>query len=157
MSTRSKEATQSFPARHAGVLIRHRQAANGVKFCQNWDISKSRDRHPGRQRSPQAIATTAGRLGCRSVAYTYNDPVIFSNTRSTPPRPVMNKGLKSVAVTAGYICDEPRREFFAHMDAANVDLKVFTDDFYHKLTGGHLQPVLDTLGTSTMRPTAGSK
>ena len=62
------------------------------KFCQNWDISKSRDRHPGRQRFSPAIATTAGRPGCRSVAYTYNDPVIFSNTRSTPPRPVMNKG-----------------------------------------------------------------
>ena len=116
------------------------------KFCQNWDISKSREIDTlAASASPQAIATTAGRLGCRSVAYTYNDPVIFFEYALDTAAACHEQGLKSVAVTAGYICDEPRREFFAHMDAANVDLKAFTEDFYHKLTGGHLQPVLDTL------------
>jgi pyruvate formate lyase activating enzyme len=116
------------------------------KFCQNWDISKSREIDTlAASASPQAIATTAGRLGCRSVAYTYNDPVIFFEYALDTAAACRERGLKSVAVTAGYICDEPRREFFAQMDAANVDLKAFSDDFYHRLTGGHLQPVLDTL------------
>jgi len=116
------------------------------KFCQNWDISKSREIDTlAASASPRAIASTAGRLGCRSVAFTYNDPVIFFEYALDTAAACRERGLKSVAVTAGYICDEPRREFFAHMDAANVDLKAFTEDFYHKLTGGHLQPVLDTL------------
>ena len=116
------------------------------KFCQNWDISKSREIDTlAASASPQHIAATAGRLGCRSVAYTYNDPVIFLEYAIDTAVACRENGLKSVAVTAGYICDEPRREFFAHMDAANVDLKAFTEDFYHKLTGGHLQPVLETL------------
>ena len=116
------------------------------KFCQNWDISKSREIDTlAASASPQNIAATAERLGCRSVAYTYNDPVIFLEYAVDTAIACRERGLKSVAVTAGYICEEPRREFFAHMDAANVDLKAFTEDFYHKLTGGHLQPVLDTL------------
>jgi pyruvate formate lyase activating enzyme len=116
------------------------------KFCQNWDISKSREIDTlAASASPQNIAATAERLGCRSVAYTYNDPVIFLEYAVDTALACRERGLKSVAVTAGYICEEPRREFFAHMDAANVDLKAFTENFYHKLTGGHLQPVLDTL------------
>lgn len=116
------------------------------KFCQNWDISKSREIDTlAASASPDTIAATAKRLGCRSVAYTYNDPVIFFEYVLDTAAACREQGLKSVAVTAGYICDEPRREFFAAMDAANVDLKAFTEDFYHKLTGGHLQPVLDTI------------
>jgi pyruvate formate lyase activating enzyme len=116
------------------------------KFCQNWDISKSREIDTlAASASPQNIAATAKRLGCRSVAYTYNDPVIFLEYAIDTAEACREQGLKSVAVTAGYICEEPRREFFAAMDAANVDLKAFTEDFYHRLTGGHLQPVLDTL------------
>ena len=116
------------------------------KFCQNWDISKSREIDTLADRaSPAQIAETAQRLGCRSVAFTYNDPVIFLEYAVDTARACRARGIKTVAVTAGYICDEPRREFFAHMDAANVDLKAFTEDFYHRLTGGHLQPVLDTL------------
>jgi pyruvate formate lyase activating enzyme len=116
------------------------------KFCQNWDISKSREIDTlADSASPEQIAGTALKLGCRSVAYTYNDPVIFLEYAIDTARACQERGLKSVAVTAGYICEAPRREFFAHMDAANVDLKAFTEDFYHKLTGGHLQPVLDTL------------
>jgi pyruvate formate lyase activating enzyme len=116
------------------------------KFCQNWDISKSREIDTlAASASPVQIAETAQRLGCRSVAYTYNDPVIFLEYAVDTAQACRERGIKSVAVTAGYICDEPRREFFSYMDAANVDLKAFTEDFYHKLTGGHLQPVLDTL------------
>lgn len=116
------------------------------KFCQNWDISKSREIDTlAASAGPQQIADMAQRLGCRSVAYTYNDPVIFLEYAVDTARACHERGLKSIAVTAGYICDEPRRELFAHMDAANVDLKSFSEHFYHQLTGGHLQPVLDTL------------
>ncbi|BBI99679.1 AmmeMemoRadiSam system radical SAM enzyme [Ferrigenium kumadai] len=116
------------------------------KFCQNWDISKSRsfDRLAD-QASPEAIARTAKGLGCKSVAFTYNDPVIFAEYAMDVADACHEHGIKTVAVTAGYIHDQPRREFFAKMDAANVDLKGFTDEFYVKQTGAHLQPVLDTL------------
>jgi pyruvate formate lyase activating enzyme len=95
--------------------------------------------------SPEKIARVAHELGCRSVAYTYNDPVIFMEYAIDVAKACRDYGIKSVAVTAGYICDEPRREFYRYMDAANVDLKAFTDTFYWKTCGGHLQPVLDTL------------
>lgn len=116
------------------------------KFCQNWDMSKSREIDTlADQASPQAIARRARELDCKSVAFTYNDPVIFHEYAIDVARACHALDIKSVAVTAGYICEEPRAEFFAHMDAANVDLKAFTETFYHKLTGGHLEPVLDTL------------
>ncbi len=116
------------------------------KFCQNWDISKSREMHTLADRaSPEMIAQTAERLGCRSVAYTYNDPVIFHEYAIDVAAAAHELGVLSVAVTAGYVCPEPREEFYRHMDAANVDLKSFDEDFYYKLTGAHLEPVLDTL------------
>ncbi|OQC10294.1 MAG: pyruvate formate lyase-activating enzyme 1 [Alphaproteobacteria bacterium ADurb.Bin100] len=116
------------------------------KFCQNWDISKSRDMDRLMdQASPEAIARAAAEAGCRSVAFTYNDPVIFAEYAMDVAEACHALGVQTVAVTAGYIHEQPRREFFAKMDAANVDLKAFTDDFYFKLTGSHLQPVLDTL------------
>ncbi len=116
------------------------------KFCQNWDISKSREIDTlADEASPEKIARVAERLGCRSVAFTYNDPVIFHEYAIDVAKACRERDIKTVAVTAGYICPEPRKEFFAHMDAANVDLKAFTDDFYWKLTGGHLEPILDTL------------
>ena len=116
------------------------------KFCQNWDISKSRelDRLQD-QASPASIADAALRLKCRSVAFTYNDPVIFAEYAMDIADVCHEKGVKTVAVTAGYMHDAARREFYAKMDAANVDLKGFTDDFYYKICGGRLQPVLDTL------------
>ncbi len=118
----------------------------GCKFCQNWDISKSREMHTLADRaSPEQIADTAERLGCRSVAYTYNDPVIFHEYAIDVAKACHERGILSVAVTAGYVCAEPRAEFYRHMDAANVDLKAFTEDFYHRLTGAHLAPVLETL------------
>ena len=116
------------------------------KFCQNWDISRSRsmDRLAD-EASPQAIAESAAANGCRSVAFTYNDPVIFAEYAMDIADACRAIGIKTVAVTAGYIHDAPRREFYAKMDAANVDLKAFTDEFYFKLCGARLQPVLDTL------------
>lgn len=116
------------------------------KFCQNWDISKSREMNRlMAEASPAAIALAAQNHGCQSVAFTYNDPVVFFEYALDTADACHALGLMTVAVTAGYILDAPRREFYAHMDAANIDLKGFTDDFYTKLTGAHLQPVLDTL------------
>ena len=116
------------------------------KYCQNWDISKSREMHTlADEASPELIARAAEQLNCRSVAYTYNDPVIFHEYAIDVAKECRKKGIKSVAVTAGYVSPEPRKEFYDYMDAANVDLKAFTEKFYYKLTGGHLQPVLDTL------------
>lgn len=116
------------------------------KFCQNWDISKSRSFDKlADQASPEAIARSAGELGCKSVAFTYNDPVIFAEYAMDVADVCHEQGIKAVAVTAGYIHDQPRRDLFGKMDAANVDLKAFTEEFYVKQTGAHLQPVLDTL------------
>ena len=116
------------------------------KFCQNWDISKSQDMDRLMDAAaPEAIAEAAADHGCRSVAFTYNDPVIFAEYAMDVADACHACGLKTVAVTAGYLHERARREFFACMDAANVDLKAFSEDFYFKLTGAHLQPVLDTL------------
>ena len=116
------------------------------KFCQNWDISKSRDvDRAADQASPEAIARAAKQAGCKSVAFTYNDPVIFAEYAMDVADACHSLGLRTVAVTAGYIHEAPRRAFFAKMDAANVDLKAFTEDFYHKLTASHLEPVKSTL------------
>jgi pyruvate formate lyase activating enzyme len=117
-----------------------------VANCQNWDISKSRDMDRLMdEASPEAIARAAAESGCRSVAFTYNDPVIFAEYAMDTADACREAGIASVAVTAGYISPEARREFYAKMDAANVDLKGFTDEFYVKLTGAKLAPVLDTL------------
>jgi pyruvate formate lyase activating enzyme len=116
------------------------------KFCQNWDISKSREMDKlADSASPQRIAETARRWGAQSVAFTYNDPVIFAEYAMDAADACHAVGVFSVAVTAGYMHAEPRRAFYARMDAANVDLKGFTEAFYFQQTGGHLAPVLDTL------------
>ncbi|ALP52712.1 radical SAM protein [Candidatus Tenderia electrophaga] len=116
------------------------------KFCQNWDMSKAREMDVlADEAPPAAIAQAAKELGCASVAYTYNDPVIFLEYAVDVAKACHERGIKSVAVTAGYITPQPRKLFFEHMDAANVDLKAFTDEFYYKVCGGHLQHILDTL------------
>jgi len=116
------------------------------KFCQNWDISKSSEMDTLMDSaSPEAIADAALRLGCKSVAFTYNDPVIFAEYAIDVADACHERGVRTVAVTAGYMHAEPRREFYARMDAANVDLKAFTEEFYFRLTGAHLAPVLETL------------
>ncbi|HJN03827.1 MAG TPA: AmmeMemoRadiSam system radical SAM enzyme [Alphaproteobacteria bacterium] len=116
------------------------------KFCQNWDMSKSREMDTlADAASPETLARAAVDLGCRSIAYTYNDPVIFLEYAIDVAKACREQGIRSVAVSAGYVTPEAGREFFAHMDAANIDLKGFTEDFYRTLCSAHLQPVLDTL------------
>jgi pyruvate formate lyase activating enzyme len=116
------------------------------KFCQNWDMSKSREMDTlADSASPVELATTARRLGCASVAFTYNDPTVFMEYAIDVAGACHEQGVRTVAVTAGYICPTPREEFFAGIDAANVDLKAFTERFYRHVCGAELAPVLDTL------------
>ena len=116
------------------------------RFCQNWDMSKSREMHTLTDRAaPEVLARAASELGCRSVAFTYNDPTIFLEYAVDTAVVCRELGIKTVAVTAGYICDQPRRQLYREIDAANVDLKAFSDRFYRKICGGELEPVLDTL------------
>jgi pyruvate formate lyase activating enzyme len=116
------------------------------KFCQNWDISKSREMDRlADQASPEQLANTARQLNCKSIAYTYNDPVIFLEYAVDVAQACHEQDVKNVAVTAGFITEAAREEFFRHMDGVNVDLKAFTEDFYYKQCGAHLDSVLDTL------------
>ncbi len=116
------------------------------KFCQNWDISKSREMDTlADSASPDAIANAAHSTGCRSVAFTYNDPVVFHEYAIDVARACRQQGLKVVAVSAGYVLPAPRKEFYRHVDAANIDLKAFSNRFYKKVCAGSMQPVLDTL------------
>ncbi len=116
------------------------------KFCQNWDMSKSREMDTlADSASPQELAATARELGCASVAFTYNDPTVFMEYAIDVAQACHEAGVKTVAVTAGYICPEPREEFFRGIDAANVDLKAFTERFYRQVCGSELAPVLETL------------
>jgi pyruvate formate lyase activating enzyme len=116
------------------------------RFCQNWGISKSREADTlSEHAAPNEIADLAARWGCRSIAFTYNEPAIFHEYAVETAAACRERGIKTVAVTAGYVCDEPRRQFYQFMDAANVDLKSFTHDFYRKIVGGNLETVLDTL------------
>lgn len=116
------------------------------KFCQNWDISKSRELDIlADTASPEQLAAAAHRYECSAVAFTYNDPVIFHEYAIDVAKACRKKNIRTIAVTAGYVCPEPRQEFYRHMDAANVDLKSFRDDFYRNYAGARLGPVLDTL------------
>jgi pyruvate formate lyase activating enzyme len=116
------------------------------RFCQNWDLSKSREMATlADAASPEQIAEAASSLDCRSVAFTYNDPVIFMEYAMDVADACRARGLKAIAVTAGYMNSGPRAELYRHIDAANVDLKAFSDDFYRRICAGRLQPVLDTL------------
>ena len=116
------------------------------KFCQNWDMSKSREMDTlSAEAGPDQLAAAAAELGARSIAFTYNEPVIFHEYAIDVAQAASARGVRSVAVTAGYVCPEPRAEFFGAMDAANIDPKAFSERFYHKVCGGHLVDVLDTL------------
>lgn len=118
----------------------------GCKFCQNWDMSKSRQMDTLMAKAnPEQIAIAAQQNHCLSVAYTYNDPVIFLEYAYDTAQACIEKGIKSVAVTAAYICEKPREKFFSVMHAANIDLKFFDETSYFKLTGSHLQNVLETI------------
>jgi AmmeMemoRadiSam system radical SAM enzyme/AmmeMemoRadiSam system protein B/AmmeMemoRadiSam system protein A len=116
------------------------------KFCQNWTMSRAREvDSAGQIADPKSIASSAKQLGCRSVAFTYNEPVVWAEYCIDTAKACRELGIKTVAVTSGYINPAARETFFAAMDAANVDLKAFSEDFYERMTSGRLQPVLDTL------------
>jgi pyruvate formate lyase activating enzyme len=118
----------------------------GCRFCQNWDLSKARPEDlPARDATPAQVVALARREGCPSIAYTYNDPVIFAEYVIDTAREARAAGIRNVLVTAGYVTPEAREELFHFVDAANIDLKGFTEDFYYRHSGGHLEPVLDTL------------
>ncbi|MER7276817.1 AmmeMemoRadiSam system radical SAM enzyme [Dactylosporangium sp. NPDC000244] len=118
----------------------------GCRFCQNWDISKSREVDTlGSAAGPEQLAAEAERLGCRSIAFTYNDPVIFMEYAMDVADACRERGIKSVAVSAGYMNPAPREEFYRHIDAANIDLKAFSEQFYSKITFARLDKVLETL------------
>ncbi|MBN1612732.1 MAG: AmmeMemoRadiSam system radical SAM enzyme [Polyangiaceae bacterium] len=118
----------------------------GCRFCQNWDMSKARSVElMSELATPEQIADAAVRGGCKSVAFTYNDPVVFAEFAIDTAQACRERGVQSVAVTAGYITPEARPDFFRHMDAANVDLKAFTPTFYRDYCGAELEPVKDTL------------
>jgi pyruvate formate lyase activating enzyme len=118
----------------------------GCRFCQNWDLSRARraDRAQA-QASPARIAALAAKQRCASVAFTYNEPIVFAEYAVDTARACREAGLRTVAVSAGFIEPAPREEFFGVMDAANIDLKSFSDAFYRRLCGARLDPVLDTL------------
>jgi pyruvate formate lyase activating enzyme len=116
------------------------------QFCQNWDISKAKkDDVLADAATPENIAQSAKKLGCPAVAFTYNEPIIFLEYAVATAKECHKLGIKTVAVTNGYICPEPAQEFFGNMDATRIDLKGFTEKFYKSITGAHLQPVLDSL------------
>ncbi len=118
----------------------------GCRFCQNWEMSKCRSDDRRTQKvTPRQVVDLALREGCSSISYTYNDPVVFAEFVIDTAGPAREEGLKNVMVTSGYVSPEARRELFEHIDAANVDLKGFTQSFYRRLAGADLEPVLDTL------------
>ncbi|MFZ5831927.1 MAG: AmmeMemoRadiSam system radical SAM enzyme [Planctomycetota bacterium] len=118
----------------------------GCRFCQNWTMSRAQHMEGACEEAlPEAVALAAEDYGCRCVAFTYNDPIIWAEYAIDTARACRERGIKAVAVTSGYISADARADFFSEMDAANVDLKAFSEDFYVKMTGGHLLPVLDTL------------
>jgi pyruvate formate lyase activating enzyme len=116
------------------------------KFCQNWETSRARDVELASEVAPpEAIARAAQRSGCRSVAMTYNEPVVFFEYAVDVAQACRRVGIRTVAVTAGYMMPAPRKELYRHFDAANVDLKAFSQRFYRDLCGADLDSVLDTL------------
>jgi len=131
----------------SGVLSFGTAGCNlACKFCQNWDTTKSREMDSMADRaSPRQLAQAALEMDCRSIAFTYNDPIIFMEYAVDVAAACREHDIKTVAVTAGYIDPEPRVEFFKAVDAVNVDLKAFTDRFYYKICGAHLAPILETL------------
>jgi len=116
------------------------------RCCQNWHLSRARGRSAGLEAAPpESVVREARAQGCAGVAFTYNDPVVFHEYAVDTARACREAGLRTVAVTAGYVCPEPRAEFYREMDAANVDLKSMSDVFYRRVCGARLEPVLDTL------------
>jgi pyruvate formate lyase activating enzyme len=118
----------------------------GCKFCQNWEISKSKsDQVRAVRLTPEEAVTEAMEYGCPLIAYTYNEPTIWAEYVIDIARVAQRFGIRSVMVTNGYITPQALHDVYRWIDAANVDLKAFTEDFYAKITLTHLKPVLETL------------
>ncbi len=117
----------------------------GCIFCQNWHISKNREQNRYNRTTPAQIVALALEHNCKSVAFTYNEPVIFFEYAIDTAKLCRKNGIKTVVVTSGYINSEPAKEFFSYMDAANIDLKAFSEGFYKRNCLAKLQPVLDTI------------
>lgn len=118
----------------------------GCKFCQNWTMSKSKlEDVNALYASPEDVVKLALQYNAPSIAYTYNDPTIFGEYVIDISQIARNSGIRNVMVTAGYIDKKARKDVYKYIDAANVDLKAFSEDFYRKLTLSHIAPVLDTL------------
>ena len=134
-------ATASFSIATAGCNLH-------CKFCQNWQISQSRpeDTH-NYDLPPEEVVTQAVKSGCRSIAYTYSDPIVFFEYTLDTSALAQQQGILNVLVTAGYIEQKPLLELCPFVDAANVDLKGITDDYYRRMSEATLQPVLDAIMT----------
>jgi pyruvate formate lyase activating enzyme len=118
----------------------------GCRFCQNWDISRAKlEQRRSQDWTPDGVVELALEAGAPGIAFTYNDPIIWAEFAVDVAKAAHARGLFTVFVTNGYVGEQAREEIFAHMDAANVDLKAFTDRFYARLTLSHLAPVLETL------------
>jgi len=118
----------------------------GCKFCQNWEMSTAKADHMRSQKiTPEQIVSLAKKHGCKSIAYTYNEPTIFAEFVIDTARIARRNGLSNVMVTNGYVSPEARSELYEFIDAANVDLKSFSEKFYFKLTAAHIEPVKNTI------------
>jgi pyruvate formate lyase activating enzyme len=141
-----EEAAEPLPARLVGALVRHRRLQPGLQVLPELGHQQvAGDRHPRRRRLPDALARAAEAVGARSVAFTYNDPTIFLEYAADVADACRERGIKAIAVSAGYVEPAARRELYRHMDAANIDLKAFTEDFYHRVCSARLESVLETL------------
>src|SRR6266545_7317233 len=136
-----EEAAEPLPAGVLGALLRHRRLQPGLQLLP--ELGPRETDTLADAAAPEVLAAAAEALGARSVAFTYNDPTIFLEYAADVADACHRRGVKAIAVSAGYIEPAARRELYAHMDAANIDLKAFTEDFYHRVCAGHLGPVLD--------------
>lgn len=118
------------------------------KFCQNWQISQALPSEvPFVKLSPSQVVKQALDSGCKSIAYTYTEPAVFYEYVIDIAKLAKKKGLKNIIVSNGFVNQKPLKEMCKYLDAANIDLKSFSDEFYRKYTGAWLEPVLESLKT----------
>lgn len=134
-------ATTAFSIATAGCVL-------GCKFCQNWQISQARPEDTDNYTlMPEDVVRQAMMYGCRTVTYTYTEPTVFYEYMYDTAKTARQFSLKNTMHTCGYIKEKPLRQVSKFMDAADVDLKAFSEDFYSRICGGRLKPVLEALTT----------